>query len=149
MQSRTFARMTDKREDLEQAIRTFADACASNLRSQQSVCRSVTVFLSTNRHRDDLGQYRNSTSVKLPSPTAFTPSIIKAALAALNTIYREGFLYKQAGVVLTDITDEKGVQLDLFNERDDERHRKLMQVADELNRKFGGNNINFGHTDPN
>ena len=149
MQSRTFARMTDKREDLEQAIRTFADACASNLRSQQSVCRSVTVFLSTNRHRDDLGQYRNSTSVKLPSPTAFTPSIIKAALAALNTIYREGFLYKQAGVVLTDITDEKGVQLDLFNERDDERHRKLMQVTDELNRKFGGNNINFGHTDLN
>ena len=114
-----------------------------------AICRSVTVFLSTNRHRDDLGQYRNSTSVKLPSPTAFTPSIIKAALAALNTIYREGFLYKQAGVVLTDITDEKGVQLDLFNEPDDERHRKLMKVADELNRKFGGNNINFGHTDPN
>ena len=74
---------------------------------------------------------------------------LEAALAALNTIYREGFLYKQAGVVLTDITDEKGVQLDLFNEQDDERHRKLMQVADELNRKFGGNNINFGHTDPN
>ena len=52
-------------------------------------------------------------------------------------------------MVLTDITDEKGVQLDLFNERDDERHRKLMQVTDELSRKFGGNNINFGHTDLN
>lgn len=148
MQSRTFAHMTQKKEDLEQAVRTFADTCASHLRSQHSVCHAVTVFLSTNRHRDDLDQYRNSTTVKLPSPTAFTPSIIKAALSALNIIYREGFLYKQAGVVLTDITDEKGMQLDLFNERDDERHRKLMQVADELNRKFGGNNINFGPSNP-
>ena len=143
MQSRTFARMTDKREDLEQAIRTFADACASNLRSQQSVCRSVTVFLSTNRHRDDLQQYRNSGTVKLPSPTADTPTIIKAALAALSQLYREGFLYKQAGVVLTDISQSQGMQLDLFNEPADQRHRKLMQIADQLNKRFGDNTVFF------
>ncbi len=148
MQSRTFARMTESRDEMDMYIRTFASACAAHLRAQKSVCRSVTVFLSTNRHRDDLDQYRNSGSVKLPTPTADTPTIVKAASAALAKLYREGFLYKQAGVVLTDISEEKGMQLDLFTEADDERHRRLMQVADELNRKFGDDTINFGRNNP-
>jgi len=144
MQSRTFARMTESLDDMDRYIHSFASACAAHLREQHSVCRSVTVFLSTNRHRNDLDQYRNSGSVKLTTPTADTPTIVKAASAALAKLYREGFLYKQAGVVLTDISEEKGMQLDLFTEADDERHRRLMQVADELNRKFGDDTINFG-----
>ena len=106
----------------------------------------VTVFLSTNRHRDDLAQYRNSGSVKLPSPTADTPTIIKAALTALQQLYRQGFLYKQAGVILNDISEEQGMQLDLFTESQDERRRKLMKVADALNQKFGDDTISFGST---
>lgn len=143
MQSRTFAYMTDKREALEQEVRKFAASCALKLREQQSVCRSVTVFLSTNRHRDDLGQYRNSGSVRLPSPTSDTPAISRAATAALDALFKEGFLYKQAGVILGDISDAQGMQLDLFSEPDDERHRKLMEVADKINKKFGDNTIKF------
>ncbi len=154
MQSRTFVYMTDRRDDMKQYIRTFATSCAAHLRQQHGVCRSVTVFLSTNRHRDDLAQYRNSGSVKLPSPTADTPTLIKAALTALKGLYREGFLYKQAGVILSDISDEQGMQLDLFTAPEDERRRKLMQVADELNKRFGDDTISLGplthpiHDDP-
>ncbi|MBO4599370.1 MAG: Y-family DNA polymerase [Bacteroidales bacterium] len=152
MQSRTFARMTDKLEDLERSVRTYATACAVKLRGQQSVCRTVTVFLATNRHREDLEQYRNSAAVRLPSPVSDTPTLLKAASAALKEVFREGFMYKQAGVVLTDITDEEGMQLDLFSEPDDARHRKLMQVADGLNKKFGNDTVSFGtrtaHDDP-
>ena len=144
MQSRTFVYMTDKRSDLEQYIHHFATTCASKLREQHSVCSTVQVFLSTNRHREDLNQYRNSASVKLISPTADSSLIIKAALSALQDLYREGYLYKQAGVVLTDIRDEEGLQLDLFTEPEDERHRKLMQLTDNLNKRFGDNTINFG-----
>ena len=144
MQSRTFARMTESLDEMDRHIRTFAAACAVHLREQHSVCRTVTVFLSTNRHRDDLDQYRNSGSVRLPSPPADTPAIVKAASSALASLYREGFLYKQAGVVLSDISEEHGMQLDLFTEADDERHRRLMQVADQLNRRFGDHTINFG-----
>ena len=146
MQSRTFTYMTDKLDDLEQYVRTFATSCAAHLRQQHGVCRMVTVFLSTNRHRDDLAQYRNSGSVKLPSPTADTPTIIKAALAALQQLYRQGFLYKQAGVILNDISEEQGMQLDLFTEPEDARRRKLMQVADALNQKFGSDTVSFGTT---
>ena len=148
MQSRTFVYMTDRYDDLEQYVRTFATTCAAHLRQQHGVCRSVTVFLATNRHRDDLAQYRNSGSVKLPSPTADTPTLIKAALAALKGLYREGFMYKQSGVILTDISEEEGMQLDLFTEPEDERRRKLMQVADALNKRFGDDTISFGSHTP-
>lgn len=144
MQSRTFAYMTDDQKKLEQSIRQFAADCASKLRAQQSVCRQVSVFLSTNRHREDLDQYRNSGSVRLPSPTADTPIIVKSAVAALEQVFRTGFLYKQAGVILSDISQEEGMQLDLFSEPEDERHRKLMRIADAINKKFGDDTVNFG-----
>lgn len=144
MQSRTFAYMTDSMEKLEQDIRTFATVCAAKLREQHSVCRTVQVFVSTNRHRDDLDQYRNSGAVRLPSPTSDTPTITKAAIAAMHELFRVGFLYKQAGVILTDISEEVGMQLDLFSEPEDERHRKLMRIADAINQKFGDDTINFG-----
>lgn len=144
MQSRTFAYMTDNLQTLEQDIRTYATACAAKLREQKSVCQSVTVFISTNRHRKDLTQYHNYTSIHLPSPTANTPTIVKVALSGLKKLYREGFLYKQAGVLLSNITNEDGMQLNLFSEPEDERHRKLMQIADAINIKFGDDTINFG-----
>ena len=144
MQSRTFVYMTDSLQTLEQDIRTYAAACAAKLREQRSVCRTVQVFLSTNRHREDLAQYRNSVGIHLPSPTADTPTITKAALAGLHSLYKEGFLYKQAGVILSNISEEEGMQLDLFSEPEDERHRKLMQITDALNKKYGDDTINFG-----
>ena len=144
MQSRTFAYMTDNIEDLRQSVRNFASSCALKLREQHSVCRTLQVFLSTNRHRDDLAQYRNSAAVRLPSPTSDTPTLTKAALAALDEVYRKGYLYKQAGVILHDISDEEGMQLDLFSAPEDERRRRLMQVADTLNKKFGDDTITLG-----
>ena len=144
MQSRTFVYMTDDIKTLEQDIRTYAAACAVKLRQQHSVCRTVQVFLSTNRHREDLAQYRNSVGIHLPSPTADTPTIVKAAMTGLHSLYKVGFLYKQAGVILTNITEEEGMQLDLFSEPEDQRHRKLMQITDALNKKFGDDTINFG-----
>lgn len=142
-QSRTFAYMTDSCDTLEHAIRTFVADCAAKLRKQHSVCNSVGVFLSTNRHREDLAQYRNGASRRLPSPTADTPTLTKTAVAILHELYRKGFQYKQAGVVLSEISEEEGLQLDLFTEPEDERHRKLMKVADEINKKFGDDTVNF------
>ena len=144
MQSRTFAHMTDNIEDLRQSVRAFASSCALKLREQHSVCRTVQVFLSTNRHRDDLAQYRNSAATHLPSLSSDTPTLTKAALAALDEVYRNGFLYKQAGVILHDISNEEGMQLDLFSAPEDERRRRLMQVADTLNKKFGDDTITLG-----
>lgn len=144
MQSRTFDYMTGELKTLELGIRKYTATCAAKLREQKSVCRTVQVFLATNRHREDLAQYHNTAVAHLPSPTADTPTIVKAAIAALHGLYREGFLYKQAGVVLSHISAEEGTQLDLFSEKQDARYRKLMQVADAINHKFGEDTVGFG-----
>lgn len=144
MQSRTFGHMITEKEPLEQAVRTFATDCAAKLRVQGGVCSSVCVFVATNRHREDLPQYRNSATGKFITPTSDTSAIIKLSLQQLSAIFRQGFHYKQAGVILGDIQEEKGQQLDLFSASEDERRRRLMQVADAINSKFGDDTIGFG-----
>ncbi len=146
MQSRTFAYMTDKQEELRKNIAGYAQACCTTLRHQQSVAAAVTVFLATNPHRQDLPQYSNSAKQKFRSPTDDTTLVMKAAQLLLDSLFREGYLYKRAGVVLTGISEAEGSQLDLFSAQNDERHRKLMKVADAINQKFGHDTIGFSVT---
>ena len=144
MQSRTFPYMISDKDALAKEIRTFVNDCCSKLRNQHSVCGSVTLFLNTNRHRSDLPQYSNSAIAKLPVPSSDTSAIMKAALSLLDTIFRLNYQYKRAGVVLTNIHSADGLQLDIFSEKDDARRRRLMQVADEINHRFGSHSIGFG-----
>ena len=146
MQSRTFAYMTTSRDELAVSISRFASDCCTKLRAQGSLCSSVCVFITTNRHRQDLPQYSNSASCNLPHPTADTPSIIKASLALLDSIFKPSYNYKQAGVILSRISSEEGSQLDLFTENDDKKRRDLMKLTDEINRRFGDHSIGFGDT---
>lgn len=144
MQSRTFAAMTSDYGWLENTIAAFASQCAATMRAQKGICKVVSVFLSTNRYREDLQQYRNGESVRLARATDDTPVIIAAAKDLLSKVYKKGFLYKQAGVVLSDIEDGDTRQTDLFTVEEDERRRHLMEVADGINRRFGEAGVKFG-----
>jgi DNA polymerase V len=146
MQSRTFAFMISSKEELAKEIKTFAQSCCVSLRAQKAMTESVSLFVTTNRHREDLEQYSNSAGMKFRSPTDDTGQVIKAALQLLDVIFREGYKYKQAGVVLNDITQVEGSQLDLFAAENNERRHKLMQVTDAINHKFGNDAISFSMT---
>lgn len=142
-QSRTFAYMTSEKETLLKALRQFAQDCAAKLRQQEGECGAVTVFVATNRHRPDLMQYQNGATEKLQQRTSDTVVIIKATERLLDQVYRPYFQYKQAGVVLGDIRKTEGRQLDMFTIEEDERHRRLMSVADKINQKFGDGTVHF------
>lgn len=144
MQSHTFAVMIKEKERLSHEVTAFATRCAATLRHQESLCTTVTVFVSTNRYRDDLPQYRNQAYCRLEKPTADTPVIIKAATTLLEQLFRTGYQYKQAGVVIAGIVPDEGHQLDLFTVEADERRRRLMSVADNINQKYGPDSITFG-----
>lgn len=143
MQSRTFGFMIDDREKLAAEVRKFASDCSIKLRAQKGECGSVSVFLATNRHRTDLAQYHNSASLKLTKRTSDSVALMKAAEQLLGQVYKPFFQYKQAGVVLADIRPEEGHQLDLFTVEVDEKRRKLMEVADRINEKFGSGTVEF------
>ena len=136
--SRSFGQMVTTFDALAPSIAHFAASCANKLRGQHSMASAVTVFVSSNRFREDLPQYSNSTTVFLPTPTADTIEITQAATAALRSIYREGIHYKKAGVILGDITDAAAIQQSLFDEMKNRPQRlQLMKSIDHLNHRYG------------
>lgn len=156
MHSRTFTYMTSDRQQLRTCISNYAVAVARKLRDQHSVCLSVGVFISTNSHREDLEQYGMSASTRLSVATADTALITKAALEVFERIFRPGYHYKKAGVVLLEITSDEAIQLDLFDSpnHDIQKSRKLMETMDALNRKYGMDSVRlasqgFETTTPN
>lgn len=146
MYSRTFAHMTDSKTILFKELSNYATAATRRLREQGSLCGAVTVFLATNRHRTDLAQYNVDDTIKLTTATDDTRLIIEAVQLLLERIYQPRFQYKQAGVILSQLESNSGVQLDLFApQAADEtfRQKRLMKAIDSINERFGKNQIHF------
>lgn len=55
----------------------------------------------------------------------------------LQKIYKEGYLYKKAGVIVADLVAESNVQLSIFDERNRGKRQKLLSVMDDINLKYG------------
>jgi DNA polymerase V len=143
MHSRTFTYMTDSQDTLNSYISNYAAGAARKLREQHSVCETVTTFIMTNRHRGDLLQYGNNITRTLSVPTADTVEIVKAATDCLKKIYKAGFQYKRAGVILGGICIDDAVPQDLFSSKTNDilRSRKLMAATDAINTKYGMNMV--------
>ena len=143
--SRSFGNMVTKLEDLKASIAHFAGACANKLRGQASLCRSITVFIATNRFREDLPQYNNILTHTLPIATADTLEITHTAIKILQELYRPGIYYKKSGVILGDISSEKAVAQNLFDHISNrsERHQ-LMHFIDNINQRYGAKTILLG-----
>ena len=136
--SRSFGEMVSDLASLKASVATFASSCANKLRGQNAGARTVTVFLSSNRFREDLQQYANSVTYTFITPTSDTLEITQAALAVLKEIYRPGILYKKSGVIVGDICDMSMLQMNLFDPVSNRKERSdLMKAIDELNHRYG------------
>jgi DNA polymerase V len=142
--SRSFANDVRALTDLESAVATFAGNCARKLRADHSCAGQVAVFLHTNCFRPDQPQYCNYRIVELPAPTANSPELIRYALKALHHIYRKGYAYKKAGVMVEGIVPATAAQLDLFDEAPREKLDQTTAVMDALNQKFGKDTVFVG-----
>ena len=136
--SRSFGEMVSDLASLKASVATFASSCANKLRGQNAGARTVTVFLSSNRFREDLQQYANSATYTFITPTSDTLEITQAALAVIKEIYRPGILYKKSGVIVGDICDMSMLQMNLFDPVSNRKERAdLMKAIDELNHRYG------------
>ncbi len=137
MTSRSFGKTISGKQDLNDAIVSFASMSAKRLRSQNSIASSVTAFVASDRFSETEPYYSNSCEIKLPTPSSSTLEIVKYAVMAMNNIYRPGVNYKKAGVLLSGIRPCTAVQQNLFAEVDLNKHNKLMQIVDQINSKTG------------
>ena len=131
--SRSFGKMITDIDAMAEAVSTHASTCARKLRKQKAFAMSLMVFIHTNNFREDLPQYWKNTIVHLPVPTNDTQEIVHYALAGLKTIFIQGYQYKKAGVIITEITE--GAQLGLFDSVDREKRENLIQAVDKINGK--------------
>lgn len=145
--TRTFSKMTSSLDDLSVYVSEFAADCAEDLRRQHSVACAISVFIATNPYREDLPQYAQSLRLKLETPTNLTNELSVHALHLLKKIFREGYRYKRAGVVVDHLISDEGVQASLFDfdARKHEKNRKVNEVVDRINRKLGEVSIKLGN----
>lgn len=142
--SRSFGQMVTTFNELRESVAYFATRGCEKLRGQNSLACGVIVFAYTNRFREDLAQYYPSKYVRLPFATADTAEVVSHCIDALQTIYKEDYQYKKAGVILTDIIDCEHRVLDLFDTKDRVKQAHLGKAIDAINQKFGQDTLKLG-----
>ena len=146
--TRSFEKNYTEFVELEERVTTFAVSCAEKLRKQKSCCNTMMVFILTNEHRQDLPQYSRNIIEKLPYPTNSNSELAKFAIQALEKIYRKGFSYKKAGVIVMDFSPINKTQKNLF-ENSNPKHIPLMEAIDKINASYGQQHIKLGNQDLN
>lgn len=144
--SRSFGQTITRLEDLREAVATFASADAAKARAQHTAPRVLTVFLATNPFRKDQAQYHPSCTVKLSAATHDTMELVRAALVGLDRIYRLGYAYHKAGVILGDFVSDEYQQGQLFEAPPNPSRATLMRTFDEINAQFGRETIRLAVT---
>jgi DNA polymerase V len=139
--TRSFGHAVTELSDLTQAVTELASRAAEKVRKQHSLASDVMVFVRTSPFRKD-PQYSRSIAVPLRRPTADTGAIVQATVLGLQAIYRQGFRYAKAGVMLLDLQPDSVIQGELDLGDDDSLEEiadkaRLMSALDAINKRYG------------
>jgi DNA polymerase V len=124
---------------IKEAIATYTSRAAEKLRRQNSAAKTISIFVVTKdqdhnidfRHRSASGTLSAYTT--LPAATSFTNELIKPAVQLVDDLFKEGQLYKKAGVMLSGIVPDNSIQGNLFVAENKNCERKLMDMIDNIN----------------
>lgn len=142
--SKSFGRLQTDYSMLAQAISSHCARAWEKLWRQESCVRYLSVFVQTNRFRQDLPQYHQSIGFKLVQPTDDLRHLVRCAKWCLRKIYKSGYHYQKVGVHLGDLLPRDQIQLDLFSNFDDngqQQSRRLMRLMEQVNQKYGRHSL--------
>ena len=141
MTSRTFGKVLTDRDEIADAIVSFAEHTARQLRDEGSVAGAIMTYVRGDHFREDLPFYSNSCQLQLDTPSSDTMTIARMALKAFNNIWRAGFGYRKAGVMALDIQHGGAIQLNVFDPEDHGKLRRLMTSIDSINNMYGKRSV--------
>ena len=140
--SRSFGKKVEKLRELKESVTSYCLNAAEKIRSESLVCKSITVFIRTSPFQNKGIFYSNSKTIDFPIATNNSIEIVKNALTGLDLIYKDGFKYQKAGIILSGLSDsEKGNSL--FKSTKDEKIKNLMQSIDSTNYRYGRSTISL------
>ena len=142
--TRSFGELVDSREDLRAAVSMFVARACEKLRREEMVAGAITVFVRTNRFNPGERHYSGAVTLQLAPLTNLTPDVQAVAFRALDSLYRDGYRYKKAGVLLSDLSPERSASQPLWDEEKQARVRDLMFNVDRLNQRFGRETVQYG-----
>jgi DNA polymerase V len=142
--TRSFGEPVVAREDLRAAVSMFVARACEKLRREEMVAGAISVFVRTNRFNPDERHFSGAVTLRLAPLTNLTPEVQVVAFRALDSLYREGYRYKKAGVMLSDLSPEHSTSQPLWDAEKQARVRSLMFNVDRLNQRFGRETVQFG-----
>jgi len=139
--TRSFGQAVTDLASLTEAVTAFSSRAAEKIRKQHSLASVVMVFVRTSPFRND-EQYSRSICIPLRRPTSDTAAIVNAAVLGLRAIYRVGFKYAKAGVMLMDLqpdcVSQGELDLEIGDSLDEIADKaRLMTALDEINSRYG------------
>ena len=139
--SRSFGKKVESLEKLKESITTHCLNAAEKIRNDKQTTRSITVFIRTSPFDKNRKYYSNSLTVDLPIATNNSLELVKTAIEALKRIYKYGYFYQKAGVILSKLNEAGEKELNLLTPILEKKSQKLMKAMDLTNSKYGRNVI--------
>ena len=134
--SRSFGQRIEKYQELKEAVAGYCLNACEKIRSETLVAKSITVFIRTSPFQSRFGYYSNSKTIDFPISTNDSIEIVKTALTALESIFKNGYRYQKAGVMLTGLSNASD-KTNLFTSEKDEKINSLMRSIDNTNHRYG------------
>lgn len=137
MCSRSFGQYIYALKELEESVASYVSRAAEKLRAQDSLAGALTILIRTNPFSSKEPQYQRAMTVPLPEATADTRVLVTWGLKVLRRIYRSGYAYQKAGVMLSELRPKAMTQALLFADPATDRGHRLMATLDVINQRWG------------
>ncbi len=134
--SRSFGRRIETFQELKEAVANYCLNASEKIRSDSLVAKTITVFIRTSPFQKNFGYYSNSKTIDFAISTNNSIEIVKTAVSILENIFKNGYQYQKAGVMLTGLSNANE-KTNLFSSEKDEKISALMRSMDSTNFKYG------------
>ena len=140
--SRSFGKRIEKFQELKEAVANHCLNASEKIRSESLVAKAITVFVRTSPFQRNFGYYSNAKTVDFPIATNNSIETVKTAVSILENIFKNGYQYQKAGVMLTGLRNDDG-RKNLFSSEKDEKIKSLMQSIDNTNYRYGRSTLSL------
>ena len=140
--SRSFGERIEKYQELKEAVAGYCLNASEKIRSESLTTKSITVFIRTSPFQSRFGYYSNSKTIDFPIATNDSIEIVKTALTALESIFKNGYRYQKAGVLLSGLSEATNNK-NLFSTEKDEKIKCLMKSIDNTNYRYGRSTLSL------
>ena len=140
--SRSFAKKVEKLQELQESITSYCLNAAEKIRSESLITKSITIFIRTSPFQNQFAYYVGSKTIDLPIATDNSIEIVKTALAGLKSIFKNGYRYQKAGIILSGLSGSQGSK-NLFSSIKDDKIQNLMKSIDSTNYRFGRSTLSL------